>query len=135
MFFLFWQSYGPCWNLSYRLNENQSFDWVFFNCLVGWFMVFNATFNNFSVISWQSVLLVAEIKSICRKPSHWQTLSHNVETSTPRLSGIRTHNISRNQTTMRSQSRPRWALFNCLNKFNNIILTTQRCMYWKVHWL
>jgi hypothetical protein len=28
--------------------------------LVGWFMVFNATFNNISVISWRSVLLVEE---------------------------------------------------------------------------
>jgi hypothetical protein len=27
---------------------------------VGWFMVFNATFNNISAISWQSVLLVEE---------------------------------------------------------------------------
>jgi len=26
----------------------------------GWFMVFNATFNNTSVISWRSVLLVEE---------------------------------------------------------------------------
>jgi hypothetical protein len=26
----------------------------------GWFMVFNATFNNISVISWRSVLLVEE---------------------------------------------------------------------------
>jgi hypothetical protein len=26
----------------------------------GWCMVFNATFNNISVISWQSVLLVEE---------------------------------------------------------------------------
>jgi hypothetical protein len=26
--------------------------------------------------------------------SHWQTLSHNVVSSTPRLSGIRTHNFS-----------------------------------------
>jgi hypothetical protein len=26
----------------------------------GWFMVFDATFNNISVISWQSVLLVVE---------------------------------------------------------------------------
>jgi hypothetical protein len=26
--------------------------------------------------------------------SHWQTLSHNVISSTPRLSGIRTHNVS-----------------------------------------
>jgi hypothetical protein len=28
--------------------------------LVGWFMVFNAHFNNISVILWQSVLLVEE---------------------------------------------------------------------------
>ena len=27
---------------------------------VGWFMMFNATFNNISVILWQSVLLVEE---------------------------------------------------------------------------
>jgi cell division septal protein FtsQ len=27
---------------------------------LGWFMVFNATFNNISVISWRSVLLVKE---------------------------------------------------------------------------
>ena len=27
---------------------------------LGWFTVFNATFNNISVISWQSVLLVEE---------------------------------------------------------------------------
>jgi hypothetical protein len=26
--------------------------------------------------------------------SHWQTLSHNVASSTPRLNGIRTHNVS-----------------------------------------
>jgi hypothetical protein len=34
-----------------------------YNMLVGlviWFMVFNATFNNISIISWQSVLLVEE---------------------------------------------------------------------------
>jgi hypothetical protein len=28
--------------------------------LDGWFMMFNATFNNISVISWWSVLLVEE---------------------------------------------------------------------------
>jgi len=43
------------------------------NYMVGWFMVFNATFNNTSVISWWSVLLVEETKvpevkpPICRK--------------------------------------------------------------------
>ena len=45
-------------------------------------MVFNAMFNNFSVISWQSVLLVEEIRvpGENHKPAaiHLQTLSHNV---------------------------------------------------------
>jgi len=55
---------------------------------VGWFMVFNATFNNISVISWRSVLLVEEtgVLGENHRPvtSHWQTLSHNVVSSTPR---------------------------------------------------
>jgi hypothetical protein len=44
-------------------------------------MVFNATFNNVSVILWLSVLLVEETGE--NRPSHWQTLSHNVVSSTP----------------------------------------------------
>ena len=44
--------------------------------------MFNATFNNISVISWTSVLLVEETR-VPREnhwsvASHWQTLSHNV---------------------------------------------------------
>jgi hypothetical protein len=54
---------------------------------MGWFMVFNATFNNISDISWGSVLLVKEtgIPGENHQPveSHWQTLSHNVVSSTP----------------------------------------------------
>jgi hypothetical protein len=45
-------------------------------------MVFKATFNNISVISWRSVLVVDEIggPGENHRPvsSHWQTLSHNV---------------------------------------------------------
>jgi hypothetical protein len=42
-------------------------------------MVLNATFNNISVISWRSVLLVEETGENHRPvASHWQTLSHNV---------------------------------------------------------
>jgi hypothetical protein len=45
-------------------------------------MVFNATFNNISVISWWSVLLVEEsgVPGENHQPaaSQWQTLSHNV---------------------------------------------------------
>ena len=39
-------------------------------------MVFNATFNNISVISWQSVLLVEESgENQWPVASHWQTRS------------------------------------------------------------
>ena len=45
-------------------------------------MVFNATFNNISIISWRSVLLVEETgvpgENHQVVVSHWQTLSHNV---------------------------------------------------------
>ena len=52
-------------------------------------MVLNATFNNSSVISWRSVLLVKEsgvpVENHRLAASPWQTLSHNVVSSTPRL--------------------------------------------------
>ena len=52
-----------------------------------WFVVFNAIFNNISVISWRSVLLVEETRvpreNLRPATSHWQTLSHNVVSSTP----------------------------------------------------
>ena len=51
-----------------------------------WVMVFNATFNNISVISWLSVLFVAGTRVPCKNhrpvASHWQTLSHNVSSTT-----------------------------------------------------
>jgi hypothetical protein len=51
------------------------------------FMVFNATFNKISVISLRSVLLAEEIgvpiENHQPAASHWQTLSHNVVSSTP----------------------------------------------------
>ena len=56
-------------------------------------MLFNATFNNMSVISWWSMLLVEEtgVPGENHQPaaSNRQTLSHHVIWSTPRLSGIR----------------------------------------------
>ena len=46
------------------------------------FMVFNAIFNNISVISWRSVLLVEETGAPRENhrtvTSHWKTKSHNV---------------------------------------------------------
>ena len=53
-----------------------------------WFIVLNTTFNNITVISWRSVLLVEEtgVPGENHRPvtSHRQTLSHNVVSSTPR---------------------------------------------------
>jgi hypothetical protein len=69
---------------------NQFDDDYIYICLVGNFhrvmvMMFNATFNNISVISWQSVLLVEETRENHRPASsHRQTLSHNVVSSTHR---------------------------------------------------
>ena len=49
---------------------------------------FNTTFNNISVISWQSVLLLEETgvpqENHQLAASHRQNLSHNVILSTPR---------------------------------------------------
>ena len=51
-------------------------------------MVLNVIFNNISVISWRLILLVKEtgVPRENHRPvtSHWQTVSHNVVTSTPR---------------------------------------------------
>jgi hypothetical protein len=62
--------------------EKQNNFWVRVQVLV-----FNATFNNISVNSWRSVLLVEEnrVPWEHHRPaaSHWLTLSHNVVSSTP----------------------------------------------------
>ena len=60
-------------------------------------MMFNATFNNISVISWRSDLLVEKprVSGENHRPaaSHWQTLSHKIVVHLY-MSGIRTHNFS-----------------------------------------
>ena len=60
--------------------------------------VFNATFNNISVISWCSELLVEETGVPGENPwptaSDWHTASQKIVSSTSRLSGILTHNAS-----------------------------------------
>jgi hypothetical protein len=78
-------------------------------------MVFNATFNNISVISWRSVLLVEETVGPAENyrpvASHWQSLSHNVVSSTPHLIGF--HMIT---ATMA----PGTTLCNCKKKKKNL---------------
>ena len=88
-------------------------------------MVFNTTFNNNSGHrSSQSiaVLLVEEIgiagENDRPAASHWQTWSHNVVSSTPRLSGIRTCNVSGDRQWL--QESPR----NCIaiaNLFSSVL--------------
>ena len=59
-------------------------------------MVYNGIFNNIYV--WLSVLLVDETEvhgeNHRSAASHWQTLSHNVVSSTSNMTEIRTHNFS-----------------------------------------
>ena len=83
-------------------------------------MGFNATFNNISVLSCWSVLLVEEsgVPGENHRPvaSHWQTVSHNVLSSTPRLSGIWTHGVSFSWMSLYQGDTT--SSFNC---FNNIV--------------
>ena len=62
-----------------------------------WFMVLKTAFNNISVISWRSVLLVEEtrVPGENHRPiaSYWQSLSHNVVSSTLRQSRVQTHKV------------------------------------------
>ena len=76
--------------LHYKGSNTRYF--VLFVCL----MVLNTTFNNISVISWRSVLLVEETGGPRENhqpvTSQWQTLSYNVVHLA--LIEIQTHNIS-----------------------------------------
>ena len=80
-------------------------------------MVLNATFNNISIISWRSVSLVEEEPPNFSKS---QTQSQNVVQSTPRLSRIRTHNISGDSHRTTIRSRPRRSITE--EKMKNYIL-------------
>ena len=58
------------------------------------FILMVMVFNDISVIWWRSVLLVEETRENHRPDAtHWQTLSHNVVSSTPRMGGNRTRNV------------------------------------------
>ena len=76
------------------------------------FIVFNATFNIISAISWRSALLVEEtgvsIENHRPVASHWQILSHNVVLSEwgfelTNLVVISTNCISRHKSTIPSR--------------------------------
>jgi len=57
-------------------------------------MMLDATFNNILVTSWPALLWVGETGKNHRPvASHWQTLSHNGVSNTPRLNGIQAYNV------------------------------------------
>ena len=64
----------------------RNIPWIISTWFGLWFMVFNATFNNISIISRWSVLLVEETGVPGKKTPtcHCQTLSHKVVSSTRR---------------------------------------------------
>jgi hypothetical protein len=85
------------------LNEHKSTAAMNYFLILVWLrvraVVFNATFNNISVISWRLVLLVGETgvtgENHRHAASRWQVLSHNFyQLVHLAISGIRTHNIS-----------------------------------------
>ena len=57
-----------------------------------WLMVFNASFNNISVLLMEETGVLGENHRPVE--SHGQTLSHNVVSSTPPMNGVRTHNFN-----------------------------------------
>jgi len=89
-------------------------------------MMFNATFNNISVISWWSVLLVDETGVPWEKhqsvTSHRQTLSYYVVSSTPRLSGIQIHMLVAIGTD---------CICSYKSNYNMITTTTAPCLEWR----
>jgi hypothetical protein len=54
----------------------QAFTCTFPNKIMVWFMVFNTTFNNISVILWQSALLVEETRVPGENHSDRPAVSH-----------------------------------------------------------
>ena len=103
LFSFCWQS--QCWQLfNYRFIFEIDTCIRLCVCLI----VFNATFNNISVISLRSVLLVEETGGTGENhrpvASHWQTLSHNVVRFA--LIKIRTHNIKSNNFLIRITKNP-----------------------------
>jgi hypothetical protein len=104
-------------------------------------MVLKATFNNISVISWLSVLLVEEtwVPGESHRPvaSHLQTLSHNVASSKPRLCWIRTHKVSGDIKCMQFTRRTggsHWEFRHTFRTFHCILSIKDGLNWYTVWW-
>ena len=93
-------------------------------------IVFNATFNNVSAISWWSVLLVEEIgvprENHRTAANHWQTASYNAVSSTPLPNRIRTHNVNLVLGRWWSYKRPECKLHGVLGKTTDVPQVTKK---------
>ena len=140
------------WNNSKILLHHVNEVWLgSFSPMYSGVYMFNSTFNNISVISWRSILLAeeTEVPRENHRPvgNHWQTLSHNVISSTPRHawdSNFRLidwyltsneqfssyiqdeHNFSRNLITIGSRPRRFLPVYSNKSLINN---TYSYCMY------
>ena len=137
-----------CRRLTYIIVHNF---WALYSTFPYWYiahrcylMVFNATSNHISVISWWSVLLVEETgghgENHQPAASHWQTLSDNVvhirsdrdstELTTPVVIGTdcicscksNYHTITTKTTTLTINIDPSFANSIMMNRLNNSIL-------------
>jgi hypothetical protein len=87
-----------------------------------WFLVFNPTFNNMSDTSWAFFVEETGLpeENHLSSASHWQTVSHNVVSNTPRHeqgSNSRCYVVIGTYCT-----------YNCIFNYNTIVTTTTLCL-------
>ena len=120
------------------------------NQQIWWFIVFNATFNNISVILWRSVLLVeeTEVPRENHRPveSQWQTLSQcfiqdtslcmGFELTTLVMIGIDCiGSLKSNYHTIRTTTAPQNLIICQLYTLYIVYLHTSRNKYWFEKWI
>jgi hypothetical protein len=108
---------------------SRAFHHLFGICLFICLIVFNATFNNISVISWWSFLLVEKTVGLGKNhrlvASHWQTLSHNVVHLA--LIEIRIHNINGDRHWLRYLSIRNKSMYNTRISLDLLGLCVRMC--------